>query len=84
LTIFVFQVREWRYIKGQKYTLLSRKENLTLEGKKSLKTFIGGQQAAQLSLCPQGELWPVVGAMSARTLLRELAREPQAAATQAL
>jgi len=27
------QGRERRYIKGQKYTLLSRKENLTLEGK---------------------------------------------------
>ena len=28
--------RDRRYIKGQKYTLLSRKENLTLDGKKAL------------------------------------------------
>jgi hypothetical protein len=26
-----------RYIKGQKYTLLSRKENLTLDGKRALR-----------------------------------------------
>ncbi len=32
------QGRGRRYIKGQKYTLLSRKENLTLEGKKRLNT----------------------------------------------
>ena len=30
--------RQRRYIKGQKYTLLSRRENLTLDGKKALKT----------------------------------------------
>jgi hypothetical protein len=33
--------RSARYIKGQKYTLLSRKKNLTLDGKKALKTFGG-------------------------------------------
>jgi hypothetical protein len=32
--------RDRRYIKGQKYTLLSRKENLTLDGKRALKTLI--------------------------------------------
>jgi transposase len=30
--------RDRRYIKGQKYTLLWRRENLTLDGKKALKT----------------------------------------------
>ena len=33
--------RDRRYIKGQKYTLLSRKENLTLDGKRALKTLRG-------------------------------------------
>jgi Transposase len=36
------QGRQRRYIKGQKYTLLSRKENLSLEGKKALSTTPGG------------------------------------------
>ena len=79
--------RDRRYIKGQKYTLLSRKENLTLDGRKALKTLLSAQQAAQHGLCPQGELWPV---MELRTrglgaaLLRELAGKPQVAAAQAL
>ena len=30
--------KDRRFIKGQKYTLLSRRENLTLEGKRALKT----------------------------------------------
>jgi transposase len=32
--------KERRFIKGQKYTLLSRKENLTLEGRQALKTLL--------------------------------------------
>ena len=52
--------RDRRYIKGQKYTLLSRKENLTLDGKRALKTFALGQQAAQHGLCSQGEFWPAL------------------------
>jgi transposase len=32
--------RDRRYIKGQKYTLLSRKENLTLDGKRALKRLL--------------------------------------------
>ena len=32
--------RDRRYIKGQKYTLLSRRENLTLDGKNALKTLL--------------------------------------------
>ncbi len=38
--------KDRRYIKGQKYTLLSRRENLTLEGQQALKTAAGGEQAA--------------------------------------
>ena len=38
------QGRGRRYIKGQKYTLLSRKENLTLEGKKALQTLLAANK----------------------------------------
>src|SRR5260370_27062406 len=36
--------RDRRYIKGQKYTLLSRRENLTLDGKKALKTLLAANK----------------------------------------
>ena len=36
--------RDRRYIKGQKYTLLSRKENLTLDGKKALKALLSANK----------------------------------------
>src|SRR5258708_21822831 len=32
--------KERRFIKGQKYTLLSHKENLTLEGRQALRTLL--------------------------------------------
>ena len=34
--------RDRSYIKGQKYTLLSRRENLTLDGKPALKKLLAG------------------------------------------
>lgn len=79
--------RDRRYIKGQKYTLLSRKENPHARWQEGIEDVAFGQQAAQHGLCPQGELWPV---MELRTrglgaaLLRELAGKPQVAAAQAL
>jgi transposase len=36
--------RDRRYIKGQKYTLLSRKENLTLDGRKALKALLSANK----------------------------------------
>jgi len=36
--------RDRRYTKGQKYTLLSRRENLTLDGKKALKTLLAANK----------------------------------------
>jgi transposase len=36
--------RDRRYIKGQKYTLLSRWENLTLDGKKALKALLAANK----------------------------------------
>ena len=69
--------RDRRYIKGQNYTLLSRRENLTLDGKRALRTLSSGQQAAQHGLPVEGELRAAVE-LRARGLgtahLRELAR----------
>src|SRR6202521_2516168 len=52
--------RERRYIKGQKYTLLSRKENLTLEGKTALKTLLGANKRLNTAYVFKesfGQLW---------------------------
>ncbi len=48
------------YIKGQKYTLLSNRENLTLDGKKALKKLLTGKQAAQCSLSLKRVFWSVM------------------------
>jgi transposase len=52
--------RDRRYIKGQKYTLLSRKGEPHARRQEGVEDVAGGQQVAQHGLCPQGELWPVV------------------------
>jgi transposase len=49
-----------RYIKGQKYTLLSRRENLTREGRQSLKTLLAANKrlnTAYLLKESFGQLW---------------------------
>ena len=49
-----------RYIKGQKYTLLSRRENLTMEGRKSLKMLLAANKrlnTAYLLKESFGQLW---------------------------
>lgn len=49
-----------RFIKGQKYTLLSRRENLTLEGRRALKTLLGANKrlnTAYLLKESFGQLW---------------------------
>src|ERR1700687_5328704 len=45
------QGRERRYIKGQKYTLLSRKENLTLDARKALKTLLAANKQLEGHHC---------------------------------
>ncbi len=55
-----FSGRDRRYIKGQKYTLLSHRENLTLEGKRSLKTLLAANKrlhTAYLLKESFGQLW---------------------------
>ena len=49
-----------RYIKGQKYTLLSHRENLTLEGRRALKTLLAANKrlnTAYLLKESFGQLW---------------------------
>jgi len=49
-----------RFIKGQKYTLLSRRENLSLEGRQSLKTLLAANKrlnTAYLLKESFGQLW---------------------------
>jgi transposase len=49
-----------RYIKGQKYTLLSRRENLTLDGKRALRTLLAANKrlnTAYLLKESFGQLW---------------------------
>ena len=52
--------RDRRYIKGQKYTLLSRRQNLTLDGKKALKALLAANKrlnTAYLLKESFGQLW---------------------------
>lgn len=52
--------KDRRFIKGQKYTLLSRHENLTLEGKRSLKLLLAANKrlnTAYLLKETFGQLW---------------------------
>jgi transposase len=52
--------RDRRYIKGQKYTLLSRKENLTLDGKRALKTLLTANKRLNTAYVLKesfGQLW---------------------------
>jgi transposase len=52
--------KERRYIKGQKYTLLSHRENLDLDGRKALKTLLAANQrlnTAYLLKESFGQMW---------------------------
>lgn len=52
--------KDRRFIKGQKYTLLSNRENLTLEGRQSLKTLLAANKrlnTAYLLKESFGQLW---------------------------
>ena len=52
--------KDRRFIKGQKYTLLSRRDNLTLQGRQALKTLLGANKrlnTAYLLKESFGQLW---------------------------
>ena len=81
------QGRERRYIKGQKYTLLSRKENLTLEGKKSLKVLLAANKRLNTAYVLKesfGELWSYQREGWARRFFENWRDSLQVAAAQAL
>ena len=71
--------KDRRFIKGQKYHLLSRWENLTTRGEAGLEAAVPGQQAVEQGLPPQGVVRPTVGLRPARlgsSVLRQLAEFP--------
>jgi transposase len=52
--------KERRYIKGQKYTLLSRRENLDLDGRRALKTLLAANKRLNTAYVLKeqfGQLW---------------------------
>ena len=52
--------KDRRFIKGQKYTLLSNRENLTLEGRQSLRTLLAANQRLNIAYLLKesfGQLW---------------------------
>jgi transposase len=69
--------KDRRFIKGQKYTLLSHRDNLTTEGRRSVRLLLKattqcdyqkanhlnvlGQQEAQYRLRAQGNVWTALG-----------------------
>jgi transposase len=58
-----------RYIKGQKYTLLSRRENLSLSGKRALKTLLEANKRLNTAYMLKesfGQLWDYEREASAR------------------
>jgi hypothetical protein len=78
--------RDRRYIKGQKYTLLSRKENLTLDGRKALKTLLSANKRLNTAYVLKesfGQLWSYEREGWARRFFENW-RQPQVAAAQAL
>ena len=71
------------YIKGQRYTLLSRRENLSLDGRRALKKLLQANRRLNTALCFEGGLRATLG-LPHRTrrsrLFHSLERQPQMAA----
>jgi len=80
--------KDRRFIKGQKYTLLSSRENLTLEGKRSLKLLLAANKRLNTAYVPaEGVVRPAVGLQQrdlGTQVLRQLARQLAVAAAEAL
>ena len=71
-----------RFIKGQKYTLLSNRENLTLEGRKSLKLLLAANKRLNTAYLLKESFGLIVGLPKrglGAALLRQLASEPEMA-----
>ena len=79
--------KDRRFIKGQKYHLLTRWENLTTRGKAGLEAVVPGQQATEQGLPPPGVVRPTLGLQPTRlgsSVLRQLAEFPQVATPGAI
>ena len=79
--------KDRRFIKGQKYTLLAHRENLTLNGRRALKTLLTANKRLKHGLSAQRVLWAAVELRPrglGAALLRELAGGAQVAAPRAL
>jgi transposase len=66
-----------KFIKGQKYALLSHKENLQGSARKNLKILLTANKRLQYRLRAEGVLWPALGLQQGSLgaeILRELAR----------
>ena len=71
------------YIKGQRYTLLSRRENLSLDGRRALKKLLQAQPAPEHRVCFEGGLRATLGLPHRprrSRLFHTLERQPQMAA----
>lgn len=74
--------RDRKFIKGQKYALLSHRENLTAQARQSLKALLAANKRLNTAYMLKesfGQLWDL-----GPPVLRELAGAAQVAATQAL
>ncbi len=79
--------KDRRFIKGQKYTLLSHRENLTTNGRRSLRLLLKANRRLNTAYILKEEFRQALGLREGRlgtALLRELARVAQVAAPQAL
>ncbi len=75
------------FIKGQRYTLLSHRENLSLDGRRSLDKLLKANKrlnTAYLLKESFGQLWGLPDRGLGSRLLRVLEAEPQMAAAHAL
>jgi transposase len=80
--------KDRRFIKGQKYNLLSRHENLTLEGQRSLKILLAANKRLNTAYVLKEAFGQPALGLRARglgaALLRQLASQPQMAAPRTL
>ena len=79
--------RDRRYIEGQKYTLLSRKENLTLDGRKALKALLSANKRLNTAYVLKesfGQLWSYEREGWARHFFENWRASSEMATTQAL
>ena len=70
------------YIKGQRYTLLSRRENLSLDGRRALKKLLQANRRLNTAYILKeafGQLWDYRTERGARAFFHSLERQPQMA-----